>query len=1653
MRRSFTLKLPLFFTFLLITVLGLAQDTYTSIGIIGSSTSNGWDASTPMKLANSSDMHQWTLTLQLVQGEIKFRANNSWDVNWGGNDFPSGTGVRGGLNIQVPTTSYYTVTFNDVTGAYNFQAFNPVVYTTVGLVGDATASGWNASTAMTKSATDPHSWTLEDITLSLGQVKFRANDSWDVNWGGGSLPGGTAVQNGPNIPVPAGEYKVTFNDVTGEYYFTNLHPVVYQTVGIIGTATTKGWDASTPMRLVAAGDPNNWVLTTYLQAGDLKFRANDSWDVNWGGGSLPSGTATMGGPNISIGESSYYTIHFNDITGNYSFTKITPVTYSTVGIIGNATSNGWDASTPMVQGSDTHTWTLTSIKLLAGGAKFRANDSWDVNWGGTDFPTGVGVPSGENIPVTTGTYNITFNDITGEYNFEAVTPGAIVVLSPAVPTADEPVTITYDASQGTSGLQNAGKVYMHSGVVLSGADGTTWSNVVGNWGQDDGMGEMSPVAGQPNKWQITLPSIRQYYHVDNGIPVFRLAMVFRNADGTQTGKSETGGDIFVNINPGDYVRFTSPAATEISALNGQQIQISAEASTLANTITLDINEGSGYQTVAQVSNSQTIAYGYTPGATGRVQLRVTAQIRSNTVISEKAVSIRLRQPNTIATLPAGVKEGINYGADCTTATLVLYAPNKTYVDVVGDFNNWQTSNASQMNKTPDGNYYWLTISNLTPGTEYAFNYKVDDTIYIADPYTEKVLDPDNDPSIPAATYPNLKAYPVNANVSPAKNGIMSVLQTCQSAYNWHVTSFTKPDKQNLVTYELLVRDFGDQHNYQMLIDTLSYFKRLGINAIELMPVNEFSGNDSWGYNPTFYCALDKYYGTKNKLKEFIDSCHSNGIAIIMDVVYNQMQADVAPQGKLYWDNVNNRPATNNPWLNIAAPHPYFPYQYDLNHESTATRYLVQRSMEYWLSEYKVDGFRMDAGKGFTQKCTQVNAMCPVADGSIEDYDASRVDNLERYYDSVELKYPDTYMIIEFLGQQRQEEQEYAKHGFMLWGNNNLTYNQATMGYADNSNFSKMVYNSGEEAFTTPSEMGYMESHDEERLMFKNLAYGNSSGSYNVKDLPTALQRQAAAAAVFFTVPGPKMLWQFGERGYDISIDAAGGRVSAKPPHWEYMQDANRLQLWNVYSRLINLKLQYPAVFNSTAFNYDFYDNGGLFRQFQIADPAANGMKVTVVANFDVVPQTRTITFQSTGTWYSFVSDGTGTGLNGGEGASATISTTTQSITLQPGEYHVYTDRQVHIPKCTVKAASTAGAIQCNGGTTTVIVTATGGVAPYTGTGTFAVSAGAYSFVVADANGCTDTTTGVINEPPVLTASSTAGTISCYGGTTTVTVTGSGGTAPYSGTGNFTKGAGSYTFTVTDKNGCTASTSVSLTQPTALTVSVGDVYAVNPGGNANTIYLGYGPSSLALIAAVSGGTPPYQYTWKEPAVSNSTKLSTTASVTVSPSIVGTHTYKFTVTDSKGCSKDVSATVSVIDVRCSNNKVTVCTKGQSKCVAVNTVAGLLSSGSYLGSCAGTQQIAASAAGTSSMKQATQGSAIKVYPNPSAGLFTLRLKNIQADQAQVTVMDMKGVVMSTRTVAGLQKVQSIPFDLSRLAAGMYMIKLVTKEGVQTTPVIIAR
>ncbi len=880
----------------------------------------------------------------------------------------------------------------------------------------------------------------------------------------------------------------------------------------------------------------------------------------------------------------------------------------------------------------------------------------------------------------------------------------LLTWAPEFPQDNNNLSFTIDCTKGNQGLLNfeggnSSNVYMHVGVITNLSTGPSdWRYVKFVYGSTNPLANATALGA--NKYQYTLKdnsnnpvSVRTFFAVPAGETIIKVNVIFRNASGNLKEVNSDLSDMYipvyaagqfnVRLNLPPFEPRYIPYAEPISVPLGGAVNITGVASNNA-ALTIKLNGN----TINTATGATSISAN--PTISTACDQKIMFEGNDGSGLKKDSFSFYIPSSQTIAPLPAGIVEGINYAPNNTSATLVLFAPNKTSVIVVGDFTNWIQSCAYQMNKTPDGNYYWLTINGLTPGTEYGYQYLVDNSIKIADPYTQKVLDPDNDPYISSVTYPNLKSYPTGLTT-----GLVGILQTAEPQYTWVSNNFVKPDKKNLITYELLIRDFTAEHSYQSLIDSLQYLKNTGINSIELMPINEFDGNESWGYNPAFYFAPDKYYGPKNKLKEFIDKCHQNGIAVILDVVYNHCTGN-APQAKLYWNNSTNQPAANNPWLNVTAPHPYSVFN-DFNHTSTATKYLVQRSVNFWLDEYKVDGFRFDLAKGFTQTVTNTT--------TVENYDASRVANLKYYYDNAVPAHPNTYMILEFLGTlPSQEEQEYAAYGFMLWGNLNSRYNQCTMGFSSNSDISGVVYNSSQRNFNNPALMGYMESHDEERTMYKNLQFGNNAGTYDVKNLNTALAREEATAAVFFTVPGPKMIWQFEERGYDLSINTGGSNLANKPPHWEYMNNANRRHLYDTYKSMIDLRLNNPAVFNNTVFSYDFFNAGGLVKLFQIADPNAAGKKVTVVANLDVVQQTKSVTFQATGDYTNYISNGIGSNLNGATGSIFTLSGTTQNIILQPGEYHIY----VSIPACTTSApTSSSSTINYCQNTTATALTATG----------------------------------------------------------------------------------------------------------------------------------------------------------------------------------------------------------------------------------------------------------------------------------------------------------------------------------------------------------
>ncbi len=831
-----------------------------------------------------------------------------------------------------------------------------------------------------------------------------------------------------------------------------------------------------------------------------------------------------------------------------------------------------------------------------------------------------------------------------------------VSCDPVFPSTDENITIFFHANEGNAALNNfSGPIYAHTGVITNlSTSASDWKHVQTTWGIADPKGLMTNAG--PNLWSKTF-KIRDFYGVPTNETVLKMAFVFRNASGSIVGRAGDGSDIFYDVYPADgalRTKFLSPTASSFIGQNGQNIAIKGAAS-LTSAIKL-LDNGTEVASANGTALETTLTAG-----TGFH----TIQLVATTSNAADTSTFTYLTPATLTPLdaPAGTELGINY-IDDQTIRLLLHAPGKQNVFVVGDFSDWMPSTDYQMRKTTNGEQWWIEIGGLTPGQYYRFQYLVDGALKIADPLSTLVLDPWNDPFIPAVTYPNLPAYPAGKTM-----GVVTLVQPGATPYNWQTTNYVRPDQTKLTIYELLVRDFIARHDYQTMLDTLDYLQNLGVNAIEFMPVSEFDGNINWGYGPAYHKALDKYYGPPAVFKALVDECHNRGIAVILDVVFNQATG-ASPLAQLYWDSANNQPAANNPWLNATATHPFNVFN-DFNHESQATKAYTKNCVKYWIDEYRVDGFRFDLSKGFTQ----VNSGSNV--GQWGQYDASRVAIWKDYADFIWDVDPACYVILEHFAD-NTEEKELANYGMMLWGNMWGAYKTLALGFSNVAGTSLAQVNYKARQWNDPHLVGYMESHDEDRLAYECKTFGSQTAGHNVRTTPVAMQRLEMLANLFYTVPGPKMLWQFGEMGYDYSINyCANGtintncRTDPKPIKWDYLNDPYRNRLRNVTTALLHLRNNYE-VFHTD--DYQLNIGAGNTRNIFLN---GSDIDVLVVANVSSAATNGSVNFPVTGTWYEYYT-----------GQVLEVATAGQQpMPLQPGEYRLYTSQLVPLPPGVIISSS------------------------------------------------------------------------------------------------------------------------------------------------------------------------------------------------------------------------------------------------------------------------------------------------------------------------------------------------------------------------------
>ncbi|MBQ5387569.1 MAG: T9SS type A sorting domain-containing protein [Paludibacteraceae bacterium] len=815
------------------------------------------------------------------------------------------------------------------------------------------------------------------------------------------------------------------------------------------------------------------------------------------------------------------------------------------------------------------------------------------------------------------------------------------------------VTVVFNPNEGNGGMANATQCYAHTGVTY---DGTSWQHANAKW--RDGLDKYKMTKNADGNWELKItPNICEWYGAikitssvlpgPDGKPtivrdttyadVTQLCFVFNDGPGGELeGKAAGGADIFVDlVEPGLAVIFESEIP-EIAQVNDKLTILGA--ATEAETLSLTING----TVVASVESAAQLAYEYTIPAEGDYTFVLTAT-KGEEVKTVSASTCVISAPTTAAR-PAGIDMGIYYDEnDDTKVTLATYAASKTeaakHVFVVGDFNDWTLSNQYQMKK--DGNYFWLEINGLTPQKEYAFQYVVvraDGVVKkISDLFSEKVLHSD-DQWEPIKVNPDLMPYPTKAD------GYATVIQTAKPEYQWSeaTLNFKRPNKNNLVIYEVWVYDYTPERSINGLLNRLDYIQDLGVNAIELMPVTEFDGNENWGYSPNHYFALDKAYGTPEQLKHFVDECHKRGIAVILDMVFNHATG-LNPMNKLYPYGTE---LAHNPWFNVNAPHSDNVYE-DWNHDFAPTKTMFTRALQYWLTEYKVDGYRMDLSHGLCG--TKNNAMTHIAD---------------YYNNGVKAVSEDAYFILEHWGANMGSDRpKLVSQGMMCWENSTNAYCQTTMGWLS------------EDAFNNANKDGYVsycESHDEERMQYKAKMWGNGDLKTNVT---ARLNRVPVNVAFNVLLNGPHMLWQFEEIGYDFSINSSyddpdgtseGNRCAKKPRPEElgYFDDLVRMEQYTKVAQTIHLRTKLlPNVFegNPTQANI----NGGrALRTVQW------GKDVFIAGNFSVV-ENQTVTIPE-GTWYNYFKQ---------------EQLTANSLTLAPGELLILTSTQVELPKVGLDATT------------------------------------------------------------------------------------------------------------------------------------------------------------------------------------------------------------------------------------------------------------------------------------------------------------------------------------------------------------------------------
>ncbi len=746
--------------------------------------------------------------------------------------------------------------------------------------------------------------------------------------------------------------------------------------------------------------------------------------------------------------------------------------------------------------------------------------------------------------------------------FSALTSIAQVYTTSPTPLqeASKDVVITFHADRagvaGLKGLSATTSLYAHIGVLTTKSP-NTWAYVKSDWGKNTPETEFKHAAG--DTYELAIGDLRTYFGItDQSETITKVCILTRNAAANVQTK-----DYFIDVVPSGF-QATLSASTDNFVLTAPTEISFTLNSTEAAALSITVNGAS----IASANSATTVTGKFNfADAGGTWQVTGTATAGDQTVTKKIEVAYPLASPQ--ADYPGGTpRQGAVRQSD-GSVTFCLAAPGKTNVILVGSWDDYNTLNRNVMSyQDYQGNrYFWITVKGLEDGVAYPYYYLVDGSTKVADPYAHLVLDCYSDKWMNEDVYPDRPAYPYDI----IDDTILAVYQSDIDDYDWQVTDFEIPAHNDLIIYELLFRDFTgtdskDDGTVRLAIEKIPYLKELGVNAVELMPIMEFNGNNSWGYNTNFYMAPDKSYGSPADYKEFVDLCHQNGIAVILDIVFNQSDG-LHPWYQMY-------PAASNPFYNASAPHAYSVLN-DWKQDHPLVKQQWVDAITYWMTAYNVDGFRFDLVKGLGDNASY--------GGDTEKFNQSRIDNMKAIHAAIKAVKPNGIHINENLAS-AAEENAMAADGQLNWANKNNISCQFAMGYADNSNLESYL-STKDGNRTWGSTVAYAESHDEQRVGYKQLTYGAGSRPYGQKyHAPSRCKRQSSMAAQLIMTPGPKMIWMFGELAAEENTKNADNTNLTDPKKvlWSSLDDPDRKALHDNYAQLIGFRRANPSLFAQDA---------------------------------------------------------------------------------------------------------------------------------------------------------------------------------------------------------------------------------------------------------------------------------------------------------------------------------------------------------------------------------------------------------------------------------------------------------------------------------------